>query len=86
MAGRRPFQLQDFAVDILVDKSHWGQCDLDNLVKALLDWSQRCALIANDKWCRDLHMAWGDAPTGVVLTLTEWSDEKDVSLLRTGDA
>lgn len=50
----------------------WG--DLDNRIKAILDWAQSRALVTNDKNCRRLIVEWvqhASAPEGCRLTLRE---------------
>lgn len=50
----------------------WG--DLDNRIKAILDWAQSRALVTNDKNCRRLIVEWVQhacAPEGARLTLRE---------------
>lgn len=50
----------------------WG--DLDNRIKAVLDWAQSRALVTNDKNCRLLTVEWtahAFAPDGCRLTLRE---------------
>lgn len=43
--------------------------DLDNRIKAVLDWAQSRELILNDKHCERLSAEWGDAPHGCRLIL-----------------
>jgi Holliday junction resolvase RusA-like endonuclease len=45
--------------------------DLDNRIKATLDWCQSRELIRNDSDCDDVHAYWGEAPHGCRVTLTE---------------
>lgn len=45
--------------------------DLDNRIKAVLDYAQSRALIANDKNCERVTAFWGEAPRGCRLTLKE---------------
>lgn len=54
------------------DIGKWG--DIDNRVKAVMDWAQSRALVTNDKNCRRLIVEWvdhADAPEGARLTLRE---------------
>ena len=51
-----------------------GRGDIDNRIKAVMDWAQSRSLIANDKHCRRLTVEWVDhanAPDGCRLTLRE---------------
>jgi len=51
-----------------------GKGDLDNRVKALLDWAQSREMIRNDKFCMRLIVEWvepANAPDGCRLTLRE---------------
>jgi Holliday junction resolvase RusA-like endonuclease len=52
-----------FTADILVcpPKGH-PRGDLDNRVKAILDYLQRVGIIADDKYCQRLTIEWVDAP------------------------
>lgn len=43
--------------------------DLDNKIKATLDWAQSRALIENDKHCQRIVAEWGTAPHGCRLFL-----------------
>lgn len=43
--------------------------DLDNKIKAVLDYAQRVELIADDKFCERLLVEWGEAPEGCRLIL-----------------
>jgi Holliday junction resolvase RusA-like endonuclease len=46
-----------------------GRGDLDNRIKAVLDWAQSRDLIRNDSDCQRLIAEWGDAEHGCRLTL-----------------
>jgi Holliday junction resolvase RusA-like endonuclease len=50
--------------------------DLDNRIKAVLDWAQSRDLIRNDSDCRRLIAEWGDAEHGCRLTLREVEHER----------
>ncbi len=43
--------------------------DLDNRIKAVLDWCQSRELIRNDSDCEDVHAYWGEAPHGARVTI-----------------
>lgn len=50
--------------------------DLDNRIKAVLDWSQRVGIIEDDKHCQRLIVEWVDAvraPAGCRLVLRAWA-------------
>lgn len=58
-ALRVPFELH-----VLWPAERFGQFDIDNRVKPLLDWLERVELIRNDKDCVALTVGWGEAPMG----------------------
>lgn len=43
--------------------------DLDNRIKAVLDFLQRATIVANDKHCQSIHAYWGEAPLGCRVTV-----------------
>lgn len=43
--------------------------DLDNNSKCVLDFLQNRNFIVNDKFCEELTLRWGDAPTGCRVTV-----------------
>jgi hypothetical protein len=51
------------------------RADLDNGIKALIDYARRIELVRDDspKYLRRLVVEWGEAPTGCRLTLTPLS-------------
>jgi Holliday junction resolvase RusA-like endonuclease len=54
-----------FTAEIILDANERRRSgDLDNRVKAVLDWCQSRELIRNDRDCDDLHAYWGKAPHG----------------------
>lgn len=55
-----------FEAHIILQRSHG---DLDNRIKALLDWAQSRELIQNDKFCERIVAEWGTAPHGCRLIL-----------------
>jgi len=65
LKGVRPIPGKFIAV-ILVKRSN---LDLDNNSKCLLDFLQSRNFIVNDKFCEELTLRWGDAPTGARVTL-----------------
>lgn len=62
-----------FAAEILLDRGcKRGRCDVDNRIKAVLDWAQRVSLIKNDELCEDVRARWvttAEAPAGCRLIL-----------------
>lgn len=59
-----------FAVEITMSEAHTG-IDLDNGVKALIDYMRRIDAIENDsqKFLRKLTVIWGTAPEGCRVTV-----------------
>ena len=47
--------------------------DLDNRIKASLDWAAQAGLIENDKFQNRVVLEWGDVPLGARLSLTQAS-------------
>ncbi len=43
--------------------------DLDNNAKAVMDYLQSRNFILNDRFCEELVLRWGDAPTGCRVTV-----------------
>lgn len=61
-----------FTFELVLDRSERRRAgDLDNRIKATLDWCQSRELIRNDSDCEDVHAYWGDAAHGCRVTLTE---------------
>jgi Holliday junction resolvase RusA-like endonuclease len=61
-----------FRAEIILDRSERKRAgDLDNRIKAVLDWCQSRELIRNDRDLERLGAAWGEAPHGCLVTLTE---------------
>lgn len=62
----RPLYLERFELHITVSEQHTGM-DLDNGLKALIDYLRRIEAIANDAPAnmRRIVVEWGDAPEGV---------------------
>lgn len=59
-----------FTAEIIVSESHRRHnTDLDNRVKAILDWAQSRELIQNDSLLDHLIVFWGYAPHGARLIL-----------------
>lgn len=67
--GVKPI-LGAFEADIVLSEKH-TKIDLDNGVKALIDYCVRCNLVTDDapKYLRRVVVAWGEAPHGCRLTL-----------------
>jgi crossover junction endodeoxyribonuclease RusA len=59
----------EFEAHITLDKNHPRPGDLDNRIKATLDFAQRIEVIANDKFCQKLTVERGKAPEGCRLVL-----------------
>lgn len=59
-----------FEAIIVLSRDH-TKMDLDNSVKALIDYAKRIELIKDDspRYMRRLTLEWGEAPTGCRLTL-----------------
>jgi len=55
-----------FTALIVVRRSN---LDLDNNAKVALDFLQSRNFIVNDKFCEELTLRWGDAPTGCRVTV-----------------
>lgn len=61
-----------FTCEIILDQNERKRTgDLDNRIKATLDWLQSRELIRNDSDCDALSVRWGDAPHGCCVTLRE---------------
>ncbi len=61
-----------FTAAIILDESERNRAgDLDNRIKAVLDWCQSRDLIRNDRDCEKLCAWWGPAEHGCRVTLTE---------------
>lgn len=60
-----------FEVRLVISKAKRHKLDLDNRLKAPLDWAQQAGLITDDKLQDRVTVAWGRAPKGARLTLTE---------------
>lgn len=59
-----------FTLSAVFDEKRRGNSDLDNRMKALLDYLQKGAgVIENDRLCDRISIAWGDAPMGCAVTL-----------------
>jgi Holliday junction resolvase RusA-like endonuclease len=71
--GRRRKISGPFAATVLINID-MARGDLDNRIKAVLDWAQDRELISNDRHCMKLTAEWvpaSRAPAGCHLTLTE---------------
>lgn len=59
-----------FTFELVLDANERKRAgDLDNRIKATLDWCQSRELIRNDSDCEDVHAYWGDAAHGCRVTL-----------------
>lgn len=45
--------------------------DLDNRIKAALDWAKQAGLIVDDKFQNSVLLNWGDAPKGARMTISK---------------
>lgn len=73
--GRQPRKIYGaFEVAITMSEAHTGM-DLDNGVKALIDYMRRIDAIENDsqKFLRKLTVVWGAAPEGCRITVRQFS-------------
>jgi Holliday junction resolvase RusA-like endonuclease len=55
--------------------------DLDNRIKAILDFLQRATIVSNDKHCQRITAYWAHsstAPEGCRVTVTPWQTVNDV--------
>jgi Holliday junction resolvase RusA-like endonuclease len=55
-----------FTASVVVRRSN---LDLDNNSKVVLDFLQSRNFIVDDKFCEELTLRWGDAPTGCRVTV-----------------
>lgn len=63
-----PFEIE---IDLCCPRKH-PRGDLDNRIKAILDWLQRAGVVSNDKDCQRLLVQWVErdsAPLGCRVTL-----------------
>ncbi|WP_332116045.1 RusA family crossover junction endodeoxyribonuclease [Azorhizobium caulinodans] len=58
-----------FEASIVLDAGKRRTSDVDNRIKPVLDALQRFGLVANDRHCDRLTIAWGDAPAGCSITI-----------------
>jgi Holliday junction resolvase RusA-like endonuclease len=61
----------EFEVRIVLDRDQNARGDLDNRIKALLDWAQSREIIANDKHCQRIIAEYGEAHQGCRLIVKE---------------
>lgn len=59
-----------FDVNLVITRSKRYKLDLDNRIKAALDFSVQSGLIQDDKFQNRVVVEWGRAPMGARLTLT----------------
>jgi Holliday junction resolvase RusA-like endonuclease len=59
-----------FDVQLVITKAKRYKLDLDNRIKACLDFCAQSGLIADDKFQNRVVVEWGKAPMGARLTLT----------------
>lgn len=69
MRGVKPIKGR-FEAEIVLSEKH-TRIDLDNSVKALMDYCVRCQIVVDDgpKYLRRLVLDWGNAPHGCRVTL-----------------
>lgn len=58
-----------FNVAVMMPVQKQYVIDLDNRIKASLDWAQKAGLVANDKFANLLAVEWGPVPQGVRIWL-----------------
>jgi Holliday junction resolvase RusA-like endonuclease len=65
-----------FELNIVVSEGH-TRCDLDNILKHLVDFLRRINVIEDDspRHLRKLTMRWGKAPEGCRVTVIPWVEE-----------
>ena len=49
-----------FTIDLSLPATKRGRSDVDNRLKAILDWLQRVELIDNDRFCDEAAVSWAD--------------------------
>jgi crossover junction endodeoxyribonuclease RusA len=76
----------DFEAFLTLDKHHPRPGDLDNRIKATLDFAQRIEVITNDKFCQKLTVERGQAPEGCRLVLRSWDTKVAGSFVSVGSA
>jgi Holliday junction resolvase RusA-like endonuclease len=59
----------EFEVTITWDERAFGRADIDNPIKALLDYLERIELIETDRLCRRLNAGWGPASMGCIVAV-----------------
>lgn len=74
--GPRPLLTGAFNVRLVLAAHKRFKMDLDNRIKAALDWAKQAGLIADDKYQNRVTLEWGDVPSGARITL----EDADVSL------
>lgn len=62
----------EFACHVTWDASAFGDWDIDNRIKPLLDYLQRIEVIPDDRLCRFLTVAYGEAPLGCRVFVKRW--------------
>jgi Holliday junction resolvase RusA-like endonuclease len=68
MRGRQP--IKGHFTALIEIKPHTLRFDLDNRIKAVLDYAQRIGLVSNDQNCMELTARWSEEATiGCRLTL-----------------
>ncbi|MCB1466552.1 MAG: RusA family crossover junction endodeoxyribonuclease [Rhizobiaceae bacterium] len=63
-----------FDVGLVVTLKKRFKFDLDNRIKAVLDWCKDVGLIVDDKFSNRVVIEWGEVPLGVRLTLSPAED------------
>lgn len=76
MAQRLRFKtiMGAFTSEIILDEYKYGGFDLDNGIKAILDYCQRIDAIENDKFNRRLLVEWGKTTYGCKVILKPWEN------------
>lgn len=59
-----------YEMTITLDRTKTKGGDIDNRIKAIADFAQKAGIIANDKNCIRLSIAWGEADLGARICFT----------------
>jgi len=59
----------NFKAILILDSTQRSRKDLDNRIKAVLDFCKECQLIEDDRLCDAILVKWGTAPLGAQIVL-----------------